>query len=273
MIKMNKQMAVSLLITAGVLMLLAGCIFSFMQQWIYAALVWVGAFGCLVAALNFKNWKDEYKMQNNVLILYIHGKEGTAEEANHYKRLFSDCDVVGFDYIAETPWEAKSEFPIAFQTFSEGYDRVILIANSVGAYFSMCALPQEKIEKAYFISPIVDMEKLIGSMMIWANVSEDDLREKNTIETSFGETLSWEYLCYVRNHPICWNVPTEILYGGQDNLTERETINVFADTHGANLTIMENGEHWFHTLEQMEFLDNWINNCKMLKAHEEVKVK
>lgn len=49
---------VRLLVTAGILMLLAGAIFGFIQQWIFAALVWVGAFGCLVAALNFKNRKD-----------------------------------------------------------------------------------------------------------------------------------------------------------------------------------------------------------------------
>ena len=26
----------------------------------------------------------------------------------------------------------------------------------------------------------------------------------------------------------------------------------------ATLTVMEGGEHWFHTEEQMAFLDNWI---------------
>lgn len=31
-----------------------------------------------------------------------------------------------------------------------------------------------------------------------------------------------------------------------------------AETCGASLTVMENGEHWFHTEEQMRFLDNWI---------------
>lgn len=51
---MNCNVAVRLLIAAGVLMLLCGCIFGFLRQWIYAALVWAGAFGCLVAALNFK---------------------------------------------------------------------------------------------------------------------------------------------------------------------------------------------------------------------------
>lgn len=50
---------VRLLVTAGILMLLAGVIFGFIKQWIFVALVWAGAFGCLVAALNFKNRKDE----------------------------------------------------------------------------------------------------------------------------------------------------------------------------------------------------------------------
>ncbi len=197
-------------------------------------------------------------MLNNTLVLYIHGKGGTAEEAEHYNPLFPHCDVVGLDYKAETPWDAKDEFGTAFQRLSAGYSRVILIANSIGAYFSMCALPQKRIRKAYFISPIVDMEKLIQNMMTSANVSEDDLQKEETIETAFGEPLSWEYLRYVRSHPLHWSVPTEILYGGQDNLTDRETILTFANAHEVNLTVMENGEHWFHTAEQMAFLDNWL---------------
>ena len=28
----------------------------------------------------------------------------------HYKSLFSDCDVIGLDYTAQFPWEAKEEF-------------------------------------------------------------------------------------------------------------------------------------------------------------------
>lgn len=53
------EKTVRLLVTAGILMLLAGAIFGFIQQWIYAALVWIGGLGCLVAALNFKNRKDD----------------------------------------------------------------------------------------------------------------------------------------------------------------------------------------------------------------------
>ena len=53
-----------------------------------------------------------------------------------------------------------------------------IIANSIGAYFAINALANQQIEKAYFISPVVDMERLIADMMIWANVTEDELKEK-----------------------------------------------------------------------------------------------
>ena len=99
----------------------------------------------------------------------------------------------------------------------------------------------DKINRAFFISPIVNMEKLITDMMSWANVTEEDLQEKKYIETEFGETLSLEYLSYVRKHPIIWNVRTDILYGDKDNLTAIQTIKEFAKEHNTTLTIMEQG--------------------------------
>lgn len=73
-----------------------------------------------------------------------------------------------------------------------------------------------------------------------------------------GEDLSWDYLCYVRNYPYKWDVPTDILYGEKDTLTSYDTINRFKEEHHATLTVMQDGEHWFHTDVQMSFLDNWI---------------
>ena len=105
------------------------------------------------------------------------------------------------------------------------------------------------------------MEKLICDMMKWANVSEKELAEKSEIATDFGEILSWRYLCYVREYQIKWSVPTCILYGDKDNLTSLETISAFAAQHNADLTVMKNGEHWFHTDEQMKFLDEWISKA------------
>ena len=194
----------------------------------------------------------------NRLMIYVHGQGGSAEEAEHYKTLFTGCDVEGFDYKAQTPWEANEEFASYFDSVSKGYDSIILIANSIGAFFSMSALSDKRIDLALLISPIVNMERLIMDMMMWAKVTEDELQRKKEITTEFGETLSWEYLSYVRKQPITWKIPTHILYGEKDNLTSMETMSEFAKSVGATITVMEGGEHWFHTAEQMEFLDAWI---------------
>lgn len=194
----------------------------------------------------------------NQLVLYIHGKGGSPNEAEHYKSLFPHSDVLGLAYHAQTPWEAKAEFPVLFHQAFRDDQSVILIANSIGAFFAMNALQKENIERAFFISPVVNMEKLICDMMMWANVTETDLKEKKEIKTDFGETLSWDYLCYVRENPLVWTIPTAILYGAKDNLTSYDTISDFALEHGIPLTVMKNGEHWFHTEEQMRFLDNWL---------------
>ena len=63
---------------------------------------------------------------------------------------------------------------------------------------------------------------------------------------------------YVRENPIEWRIPTKILFGSNDNLTSLETMREFVQKIGAPLTVMDGGEHWFHTAEQMTFLDNWI---------------
>lgn len=209
--------------------------------------------------LTKEQWEINMRASEKTAVLYVHGKGGSAAEAEHYKNLFPECDVYGLDYKTFTPWDTKEEILSEIYTIKRDYDRVILIANSIGAFFSMNANVGTVIKKAYFISPIVNMEKLITDMMMWANVSEQELQEKQTIETEFGETLSWEYLSYVRNNPIHWKVPTDILYGSMDNLTSLETVTAFAKNHNAKLTVMENGEHWFHTKEQMDFLNKWIN--------------
>ena len=132
-------------------------------------------------------------------IIYIHGKNGSADEALHYSKLFPEDKVIGFDYKANTPWEAVEEFPTFFENVRKEYPNIILIATSIGAYFAINSLGNAQIEKAYFVSPIVNMEHLIMSMMQWAGVDESQLRGRKNIETSFGETLSIEYLdCVAR---------------------------------------------------------------------------
>ena len=53
------------------------------------------------------------------IVIYVHGKGGSAAEAEHYRQLFPDSEVIGFDYHAQTPWEAKEEFPEFFRPAAE----------------------------------------------------------------------------------------------------------------------------------------------------------
>lgn len=204
-------------------------------------------------------------MKNKKAVLYVHGKGGNAAEAAFYEAIFPECDVMGFDYKAETPWESIGEFQAEAKRLLSEYDSVILVANSIGAYFSLLSLADMPIEKAYFISPIANMEKLILDMMQWAGVTEDEIKEKGVIATDFGEDLSWEYLTWVRSHPVSWHIPTEILYGSEDNLQSMDTVKAFTAGCGAGLTVMEHGEHWFHTEEQLRFLREWLVGCEARK--------
>ena len=194
------------------------------------------------------------------VVIYIHGKYGTVEEAEYYKKFFNEADIIGFEYTSEYPWDFQKEFSNFIDNIYIKYKKISIIANSIGAYFTMLSLTNKNIEKAFFISPIVDMEKLITDMMFLENITEEELYKKKKIKTSFGETVSWDYLTFARKNPIEWNIPTYILYGENDDLTSYETILNFTNKSKANLTIMKGGEHWFHTDEQIEFLDNWIKN-------------
>jgi len=192
-------------------------------------------------------------------ILYVHGKGGNALEAEHLKPICENYDVFAIDLNDFTPWGTKNQIQSIFETLQKTYFNVSVIANSIGAYFSMFALQGYNIKKAFFISPILDMEKLIFDMMKLANITKEELREKKEIVTYFGEKLSWEYLLFVQNNTIKWNIPTEILYAENDNMTSYETVKKFVKSHNAVITVMKNGEHWFHTSEQIEFLDKWLS--------------
>lgn len=194
----------------------------------------------------------------NKAIIYIHGKGGSAEEAAFYAPLFPESTVLGFDYKAQTPWEAGEEFACFFDTISRSYDEIAVIAVSIGAYFLMNTPTLPAIRQAWFVSPIVDMEALIAKMMTWANVTEEELKIRQTIPTDFGENLSWEYLSHVRSHPLHWTVPTHILYGEKDTMTDYAVMAFFAEKTGAALDVMPDGEHWFHAKDQLAYLAHWI---------------
>jgi pimeloyl-ACP methyl ester carboxylesterase len=138
-------------------------------------------------------------------------------------------------------------------------NNISIFACSIGAYFSLLAYSDQPLNQCLFLSPVVNMERIIENMMTWFNISEDKLRAEKAVATPCGKTLYWDYYCYVNSHPITnWNYPTSILYGSQDSLCEFEVVSMFADRFKSNLVVMENGEHYFHTDEQLRFFRQWI---------------
>ena len=141
------------------------------------------------------------------------------------------------------------------------YKEINLFACSMGAYFSLSAYKNDAISQCLFLSPIVNMEKLITNMMLWSNVTEEELKLKQEIKTDFGQTLYWDYYLYVKNNPLKnWNKETFILYGNKDEIQEEAIIKKFASENKCGLDILENGEHYFHTEEQLNYYMKWLEN-------------
>ena len=98
-------------------------------------------------------------------MIYVHGKGGSYLEAEQFKNICLDFDVFGVDYNDYFPWIVKNKIMEVYDKISEKYDYIYVLANSIGAYFTMHTLQNFKIEKALFISPILDMEQLIIDMI------------------------------------------------------------------------------------------------------------
>ncbi len=201
--------------------------------------------------------------------LYIHGKQGCKEEAERFA--CTACEM-GWQVLAIDlpehgarqnspekllPWSAVPEIQAVYARMQPVWAHIRLYGVSLGAWLAMHALQDTAPEQALFVSPVVDMSDLITHRMQDANVTEAQLKAAGEIPTALGDALSWPYLCWVREHPLHWKAPTQVLYGTADNLTSRTAIERFRQQTGAHLTILEDGEHWFHTPLQLAVLQSW----------------
>ncbi|MEO2865956.1 alpha/beta hydrolase [Flavonifractor plautii] len=202
--------------------------------------------------------------------LYVHGKGGCKEEAEDFAALACPrgwqvlaADLPGHgtrrgDGVPLDPWHAAPELRALLGYAKGRWQHTALRCTSLGAWFSLLAFAGERLEQALFVSPVVDMEGLIRDMMGWAGVSEAQLEAAGELDTPFGETLSWPYLQYVRAHPVSrWPTPTALLYASGDAMLRRTAVEDFARRFGGALTVLEGGEHWFHTPEQLAALHRW----------------
>lgn len=215
-----------------------------------------------------------YGEPSEKVLLCIHGKMGCKEEAQFVAE--SACprgwQVLGIDLPEHgerkqektelVPWIVIPELRAVMTEVRKNWTNVGLYATSIGAWFAMQSFSGQIFEKCLFVSPVLDMEQLISRMMTWADVTPEQLEAKSRIPTEFGETLSWDYWQYVREHPVTeWNKKTCIMYAGGDQMTPKQTVDCFTKKWNASLTVLKDGEHWFHTPQQLAFLRSWIVSC------------
>ena len=208
--------------------------------------------------------------------IFVHGLCGCKEEGARFAEIAAPLgwqtlavDLPGHsgrqDNTPLVPWEAGKELRAVLEYARSMWTRVGVRAISLGAYISLTAFADEAPpDMCLLSSPLVDMERMITDMMAAANVNEARLEREREIPAG-DQTLSWDYLCWTRAHPVHAVSPrTFILYAEGDTLIPRETVDAFARKACAELTLLPKGEHWLHTPDELAAMGAWETHC--LKA-------
>ena len=205
------------------------------------------------------------------VLVAVHGAQSHKEDTPFrlLAETFKDSQILSFDLPEHGERKNASALckpPVCVRDLSAVMDyaedrwkHIGLFAVSMGAYFSLLAFENRRVERAWFLSPVVDMGVLIQSMMTWFDVPQERLEREQSIPTPMGQTLYWDYFCYVREHPIRrWSIPTEILAGGRDTLCDPAVTAGFVERFSCRLRTVETAEHWFHTAEDLSALKAWL---------------
>lgn len=205
--------------------------------------------------------KEEPAKDAKRVAIYIHGLNGSAKEAKDFKFLEDKYDVKGLDYQDGKPWELKDAIQGEFKKLSKGYDEVVVIANSIGAFYACEYLSEFKIKQAFFISPIVSMFQNIVDIMAMYGIKDKELQKNKFMELDDGTVLSFDFYQHVSNDEDNWKVPTEILYGAYDEVVYTGSMMEFLENHpNSRLTVLSDAEHYLYTPEEKKFIRNWIKN-------------
>jgi len=211
-----------------------------------------------------------YGKPSKGVYLYVHGQHSCKEAAEKFAEI---VNTKGWQVLAiDLPehgqrkedktgfyaWNVVPELKDLLEYAKNNWRYIGLRAHSIGAYFSMMSYQGELFENVQLVSPILDMEKLCEDMMMWASVTPMQLEKERFVQTDFGQILSWEEYCYAKEHPVVvWDSKTAIMYGAKDDLTTIDTVKAFTSKFKCELKVFENGEHWFHTPEQLAELQCW----------------
>lgn len=202
--------------------------------------------------------------------IHVHGKMSNKEEAREFAEIACSCgyQVLSFDLPEHgeradpdypcVAWNGVRDLAIIHEQARRRWSDLSLFACSLGAWFSLVAFRDVHFRKCLFHSPVLDMERLIANMMAWVGTDEAELERKGEIPTPMGETLSWRYWTYVKEHRVTtWDTPTRILCGADDVLTERAVFDEFAKRFHCELSVVDPGNHHFTTPDELAALRDW----------------
>lgn len=177
--------------------------------------------------------------KSDKVFLFVHGLHGRKEEAQAFAEVAvpKGYQVMGIDLPLECkPWEVLPLLNEIRDYLYKNWKSVSLRANSIGSWLSLLTFQGKKVERALFVSPLLDMKKYI---------EEQPSREE-------------DYYKWVIKKPVaCWEAPTYILRPEVDLVVGEAVGRDFISRHKCQITFMPGGEHWFHTPEQLAFLKAW----------------
>ena len=198
-----------------------------------------------------KIWGNE----SELAYIYVHGLNGSKNDAEGFANVAKrfGIQVLSFDVESFDPVNTLPQLEAVWNFAHERWKNISLYGVSIGAWYSMVCFRGKPIARTLLVSPVVSMKKLIERMMKSAGVTAGQIQQQGTIAN-----LSWEYYSFAcRNELTRWNSDTKILYAEHDDIVPRSDIDEFAEDFSASLRVMPNGEHWFHTEEQLRFLRKW----------------
>ena len=198
--------------------------------------------------------------------LFVHGLCGNKEEAIRFAEIAEKhgyqtyaVDLPGHngrtDPAKLVPWEVIPELRRVMEYIKSRAKSVSVRATSIGSYFSLLAFQGEPIDKCLLASPLLDMNEMIAGLMAMNHITEQELREKGEIQVP-GQTLSWRYLTFAREHPVRALCETDILYGSRDEIIPRKVIDSFVENNPCRLTVIDS-EHWIHTPGSVAKMSAW----------------
>lgn len=139
------------------------------------------------------------------LYLFVHGKCSRKEDAAPFAELAvkKEFQVLSFD-LPEHGERKNLSYPCTaengvhdlaiIRAYIEAgpWKQVSLHAVSLGAFLSLLAFPEFRFEKVLFLSPVLDMERLIRNMMQWFYASGTALLRSSTPQaTTSPKEPSW----------------------------------------------------------------------------------